>query len=79
MRRNDAVSKRSVEHVKHVIRVAECEIIKLKSYSSKSRWIFSISSIWSRDIALQVLAITLRGYMGFKISKNRFFFRLIKK
>ena len=55
MRRNDAVSKRNVEHVKQVIRVARSEIIKSKSYSSKPRWIFLIPSVWSRDIVFQVL------------------------
>ena len=53
MRRNDVVSKGNVEHVKHVIRMAQFKISKSESYSSKPRWIFSISSIWRRDIALQ--------------------------
>ena len=35
MRINDAVSKRDVEHVKYVIRVAQFEILKSKSYSWK--------------------------------------------
>ena len=55
----NAFSKRHVEDVKQVIRMAEFEILNLKSYFSKLRWIFSISPIWSRDIAFQVLAIPL--------------------
>ena len=59
MRWNDTVSKRNVENMKHVIRVAQFEILKSKSYSWKPRWIFSISSICSRAIAIQVLATPL--------------------
>ena len=40
MRRNDVVSKRKVENVKHVIGVKRFEILKLKSYSWKPSWIF---------------------------------------
>ena len=36
MRRNDAVSKGNVEHVKHVVRVAKFQILKSKSYSLNS-------------------------------------------
>ena len=57
--RNDAVGKRNVEHVKHVIRMAQFGISKWKSYSWKPRRIFLILSICNRDIALQVLAIPL--------------------
>ena len=59
MQINYVVNKRNVEHVKHVIRVAQLENLMSKSYSSEPRWIFLISSIWSRGIALQVLAILL--------------------
>ena len=58
-KRNDAVSKRNVKYVKHVIRVAEFEILNPKSDSFKPRSIFSISSIRSRDIAPEILAIPL--------------------
>ena len=40
MRNNDSVSKRNVEHVKDVIRVAQLEILKSKSYSWKPLRIF---------------------------------------
>ena len=61
---NDAVSKRNVEHVKHVIQVAQIEILKSKSYSSESRWIFCFLTeeaifLWKkiRDISVRVLRI----------------------
>ena len=57
--RHDAVSKIIVEHVKHVIGVAQFVILKSKSYSLKPRWIFPILLIRSRDITLQILSIVL--------------------
>ena len=58
MRRNDAVSKRDVEHVTHYlsdpISDFEVEIIFFKTPLA-----FLIGSIRSRDIALPVLAISL--------------------
>ena len=36
MWKNDAFSKRDLEHVKHVIRVGQCEILNLKPYCSEA-------------------------------------------
>ena len=66
MRRNDAVSKRNVEHVKHVIWVVKFEILKSKSDSSKpGRMFFYFIDLlpryrtWSHPFDFELPVITV--------------------